>query len=114
MNATAPSRANWQFTACQYDISWEDQAENEARVLRLVDEGAFPNPSLLVLPEMYGSGFSMDVAKIAEGQERSGEQFLQRLARKTTSWVFGGVVTQGENGSGKNELVAINPEGSIC
>ena len=51
--------------AIQTDIAWEDKPVNYQRVLELV-ESAEPAPGCLItLPEMFATGFSMNVSEIA-------------------------------------------------
>jgi omega-amidase len=95
---------------CQLDIAWEDKAANHERVEALLDEARLPPGTLLVLPEMFATGFSMNVAAIAEGDERPTEGFLACLASWRGLTVVGGVVTRDECGRGRNEAIAISPE----
>ncbi len=52
---------------CQLDIAWEDKAANYARVQAMIAEAALPAGTLLLLPEMFATGFSMNAEAIAEG-----------------------------------------------
>jgi predicted amidohydrolase len=56
--------------ACQLDIAWEDKAENHRRAAALLEQANPPRGSLVVLPEMFATGFSMNVDATAEGDER--------------------------------------------
>ncbi len=96
---------------CQHDIVWEDKSATHARVENVPGQMAFPPGSLLVLPEMFSTGFSLDVPRIAEGEERKSERFLADVARASGIFVEGGVVTTGEGGRGRNEAVIFSPEG---
>jgi predicted amidohydrolase len=69
---------------------------------------------LIVLPEMFGSGFSMNVEKIAEPDPSPTEAFLRELSRSHQSAVLGGLVRSRSDGtecSGRNELIAFAPDG---
>jgi len=52
---------------CQLDITWEDKPANFAKVRSLLAAAVPPPGSLVLLPEMFATGFSMNVAKIREG-----------------------------------------------
>ena len=52
--------------ALQYDIAWENKAANFAKVHKLLTEALPARDSLVVLPEMFATGFSMNVDAIAE------------------------------------------------
>lgn len=99
--------------ALQLDIAWEDRAANFRKVNALL-EATPPTPgSLLVLPEMFASGFSMNIAVTGQGPDREDEAFLGGLARKYQVFVAGGVVSQGTGLMGRNEAVAFSPEGVL-
>jgi predicted amidohydrolase len=51
--------------ALQYDIAWEDRAANVATIRRMLDAREPPAGSLVVLPEMALTGFSMNVDRVA-------------------------------------------------
>jgi omega-amidase len=102
-----------QVAAVQFDIAWEDRPANFSRVRALL-AGAPPAPgSLIVLPEMFASGFSMNLAATRQTVAREDETFLAALAREYRSFVVGGVVSPAENGRGRNESVAFSPAGEL-
>ncbi len=98
---------------CQFDIAWEDKAENYRRVLDLLRPGGIEPDSLLVLPEMFATGFSMDVATIAEEPGGETEVFLQSIATDNRCMVVGGVVVHGADGKGRNEALVVGPTGRV-
>ena len=101
------------ISAVQLDIAWEDKAANFARVRALL-AAAPPEPgSLIVLPEMFASGFSMNLAVTRQNDARDDETFLAALAREHRSFVIGGVVSPAENGRGRNESVTFSPTGEL-
>jgi predicted amidohydrolase len=59
---------------------------------------------------MFATGFSMNVASVAEGAARGGERFLTETARRLHCAVIGGVVTAEPGGRGRNEAVAFGPD----
>lgn len=98
----------------QYDIAWEDRAANVARVReRLTAAGVAPG-SLVVLPEMGLTGFSMQVARVADTEARESESALRALARDFRAWVVGGVVTRAPDGRGRNEALVAAPDGALA
>ncbi len=70
--------------------------------------------SLIVLPEMFGVGFSLSIDVIAEKESCETEVFMAQLAQQYQSCVLGGVVTEATNGKGLNQAVAMGPDGEIC
>ena len=101
-----------QIIGCQLAIVWEDKPANHHKV-RLLMERAAPSPgALIILPEMFATGFSMKIARIAEDEERSSEHFLAHLAADFGVYVQGGVVNRGADGKGLNQAVTFAPDGS--
>ncbi|MCI0745055.1 MAG: carbon-nitrogen family hydrolase [Verrucomicrobia subdivision 3 bacterium] len=96
---------------CQSDVTWENKDANFARVERLL-AGDEPEPgSLVLLPEMFSTGFSMNVSGIREGEARETEGFLEQIAKRFRVFVLGGVVTDAPDGRGYNQALALSPEG---
>ncbi|MDQ2731275.1 MAG: carbon-nitrogen family hydrolase [Armatimonadota bacterium] len=96
----------------QLDAVWHDKAANHARVRRLL-EAAPPEPgSLVILPEMFSTGFSMDVAAVTEGVDRLSERFLGSIAAQYGVGVLGGVVRPAPDGRGRNQAVLFGRDGS--
>lgn len=100
-----------QVVLCQTDIVWEDKSANHAHARKLLHETDIPEQSLILLPEMFSTGFSMNVEKVAEGDSRETEYFLAHLAKQYNSFVCGGVVNQNPEGWGTNECVLFGPTG---
>ena len=99
--------------ALQLDIAWEDKAANYRKVEALL-AATPPNPgSLVVMPEMFSTGFSMNLAVTQQGSKREDEAFLAALAREHQVFVAGGLVNAGSGGKGRNEAVAFSPEGNL-
>ena len=102
-----------QILALQTDIDWEDPAANREKVRRLLD-AAPPKPgALVVLPEMFATGFTMDPAKTAEPAGGETELFLSGLAKKRKACVLAGLPTRAKGGKFHNEAVAFAPDGGV-
>ncbi len=98
--------------AVQPDIVWEDKTANFRKVRALLAANPPTPGSLVVLPEMFACGFSMNLAVTRQDERREDESFLRDLARETQATVLGGVVSPaGERG--RNEAVAFSPDGSL-
>ena len=96
---------------CQPDIQWEDKEANHANVRKLLEKAAPSPDSLIVLPEMFATGFSMNVDTITDDRDRTTQKFLARLAREYKAFVLAGVVTRCEDGRGLNQAVIYKPTG---
>lgn len=97
----------------QIDSVWEDRAANHAKAKKLITN-ANPQPgSLIILPETFSTGFSMNLPVTAEPENGPTEQFLREIAAQHQSCVIGGVVTQTADGRGFNQALAIAPDGKL-
>ena len=98
--------------AVQLDSIWEDKAANFAKVRALLAKQPPAPGSLIILPEMFATGFSCDLSKTQEataGGET--EAFLKDLAREHDCAVLGGVVTPGSSTFARNQSLVIAPDG---
>jgi omega-amidase len=98
----------------QLDIAWENKRTNFARVRELLTAEAPVPGSLLVLPEMFATGFSCDLNATRQSNPPECDEFLATLAREFDCCVIGGVVTVGNNGRARNEALAIGPGGILA
>ncbi|MGC9453260.1 MAG: nitrilase-related carbon-nitrogen hydrolase [Phycisphaerae bacterium] len=96
----------------QLDIAWHDKAANCAAAAELIAGARPPTGSLIVLPEMFATGFSMDVPVICEDASGPAHAFLAETAREYRSFVLGGVAARAEAGRGANEAVVFDPDGA--
>jgi omega-amidase len=102
-----------QIVACQLDIAWEDKPASHDRAAALLSKADIRPGALVVLPEMFATGFSMHVDTIAESDDGPTHRFLAELARRFQSHVIGGVVTRAADGRGRNDAVVFGPDGRL-
>src|SRR5688500_7635870 len=99
---------------CQFDIAWEDKPENYRRASRLARSAKLPAGSLLLLPEMFATGFSMNADAIAEPPHGPTGLFLADLAIELGSHVLGGaVMSDGTTPRPRNEALLFDPTGKL-
>ena len=89
------------LAALQTDIVWEDPEANFERLRPLLAHAAACGARLIVLPEMYACGFSMNTAAIAEPPGGPSVAFLIEQARSLGVWICGSVPEQPELGASK-------------
>jgi predicted amidohydrolase len=85
---------NTTLIAVQLNIAWEDREANFRRVRSLLSVAPPPPGSLVVLPEMFATGFSMNVNAVAEPYGGPTERFLAELALEYRAFVAGGVAAR--------------------
>lgn len=95
----------------QFDIAWEDKPANHKKIHTLLTKATVAPNSLIILPEMFDTGFSMNVDATAQDDSRESESFLKRLADAFRSAVLGGVIGRTRDGDACNQAVAFSPEG---
>ena len=96
----------------QLDIVWEDAAANHRRVRELLAASPPGEGSLVVLPEMFASGFSMNVAKVGEPVGGPSEMFVCEIAKTYRCHVIAGIAMAGEP-LGANEAIVASPAGGV-
>jgi omega-amidase len=95
----------------QLDCVWENKQANFDRVNALLDAESPAAGSLIVLPEMFATGFSPNTAVTKQGADRESDQFLRSMAQKHGCCVVGGVVTENRAGKCQNEAVVLEATG---
>jgi predicted amidohydrolase len=80
----------------QLDIAWEDLAVNFDRADRLAEQAAAAGARLLVLPEMFATGFAVHSEEVPQHAESVRDQ-LRELARRHGTWVLGGYAEPGKD-----------------
>ena len=98
---------------CQLDIEWENKRENFRKVREALRTAAPEPGSLFVLPEMFATGFTMNVAGMAESEESETEAFLAGLAREFNIFLLGGLPRRTSSPLGVNQAVTFSPEGQL-
>ncbi|HYG73644.1 MAG TPA: carbon-nitrogen family hydrolase [Planctomycetota bacterium] len=98
------------LACCQTDILWENKSANHAKVRSMVSAANLPKDTLLLLPELFAVGFSMNISEIDDTRSRQTQRFLSELAKEFSIYVCGGVAMSCE-GKGRNECAIYNPAG---
>lgn len=99
--------------ALQLDIAWENKAANFDKVRRLLTKAAPEKDSLVVLPEMFATGFSMNTGEIAEAYGGETEQFLAGAAREFEVCLVAGAAMRGRDGQARNKALVFSPAGEL-
>jgi len=100
--------------AIQHDIVWEDPGTNFAHLAPMIAAAAEAGARLVVLTEMYSTGFSMDTDRIAEVLDGPSTQFLVEQARHHGVWICGSIPERPHDGGLPfNQLVLAAPDGAL-
>jgi predicted amidohydrolase len=76
----------------------------------MIEEAAPKRGALVILPEMFASGFSMNVHAAAD-EDGALREFLAGAAREFGVLMMGGVVTRAPDGRGENRAIVFSPDG---
>lgn len=95
----------------QTALFWENPTANRNAIQEKINAIA-ENVDLIVLPEMFSSGFTMNPKAVAETMQGETLSWLQTVAKAKNSAVTGSLVIQ-ENGDFYNRLVFVFPSGAI-
>jgi predicted amidohydrolase len=95
----------------QMDLAWEYGAVNRARAEVLLEERQPPAGALVVLPEMFTTGFSMNVATVAEPAGGPTQSWLEAIARRWDICLLAGLARRDSNARCGNDALAIGPDG---
>ncbi len=101
---------NLRVTIVQTELHWQE-AEANRRMLAHKLAAASPATDLIVLPEMFTTGFSMNATAIAEEAEGPTLAWMQELAAQHQA-VLTGSVSIKENGHYYNRLFWVRPDGT--
>ena len=98
------------LTAIQTNLFWEDKQKNWEQLGRQL-EGLSP-ADIIIFPEMFTTGFSMEAEKNAESMEGETVQWMQHWAKKKNAAIAGSTVIK-ENNKCYNRFLFVSPNGKI-
>jgi omega-amidase len=97
-------------TLIQTELYWEDAAANLAMLEEKIWQIKDPT-DLIILPEMFNSGFTMNAAAVAEPMNLTTFKWMKQQAAQTGAVVTGSFVVREDN-KFYNRLVWMEPDGS--
>ena len=101
---------NIRITIVQADQFWEDKNANFSNYERLLKD---VKTDLIILPEMFQTGFSMNVDLLKEGQRNSFSiKWLKSLSKEKNAAIYTSLIIE-ENKKIYNRGVFIKPNGEI-
>ncbi|MBU1283092.1 MAG: amidohydrolase [Gammaproteobacteria bacterium] len=101
-----------QLALIQTTLVWQDPAANRAHFELLLTQAR--GADLIVLPEMFSTGFSMDSAALAEPEGGMTSQWLREQAEGLQAVITGSLIIQADDGSYRNRLLWARPDGSLA
>lgn len=100
---------NLAVTLIQCELAWEQPADNRRQIGEIVDK-LDGHTDVIVLPEMFTTGFSMNALANAEEPGGATEQWMMNIARIRDCAVTGSIAVRADNGV-YNRMLFANPTG---
>jgi len=98
-------------TIVQPDIFWEKKSANLSHLEEILDfSPGFTD--LIVLPEMFTTGFTMDPGKYAEQDDSETFGWMQKISGIKEAAVCGSFIAE-DKGSYYNRFICVSPSGEI-
>ncbi|MBN4070158.1 amidohydrolase [Olleya sp. AH-315-F22] len=95
----------------QADLVWENPLKNRYAFLGKIE--AIPEDiDLIILPEMFTTGFTMNVSSVAETMEGDTIKWMQYLAVKMKAAIVGSIIIK-ENNNYYNRLFFVHPNRKV-
>ncbi len=98
------------ITTIQTDIIWQNKEMNLENYQDKID--GIDSTDLIILPEMFTTGFTMNPIPFAESMDGITVQWMKENALKKNSALCGSIIIE-EGGKYFNRFIWINPDGSI-
>jgi predicted amidohydrolase len=98
-------------TLIQSDLVWENKPANLLQFEQKIKSIQTPT-NLVILPEMFTTGFSMNPSALAENMEGTTVQWMKKMAAQYKIILTGSVIIQ-ENNQYFNRLLWVLPNGMI-
>jgi omega-amidase len=103
---------NLRVTIVQTELHWQDAEANRTMFSEKLAAAA-PKTDLIVLPEMFTTGFSMNAEGLAEPAEGPTLTWMRQEANAHNAVITGSVMVKDENAY-FNRLYWVNPDGSYA
>ena len=93
----------------QSDLAWENAVENRSRFSEKFN--TLGETDLIVLPEMFNSGFTMDPQNVDEHMSGKTVSWMREEAGRLNSAISGSLVIN-EDGNYSNRMIFMRPDGT--
>lgn len=94
----------------QLDSQWQKKAQNYLQIKEILETEEIEENSLIVLPEAFGTGFSLNTDITTKGEPERTSAFLIELSIRYRSWVVGGIIQRVKKAN-FNRCICYSPKG---
>lgn len=102
---------NLKISCIQADLAWENIDQNLAKFSQLLYQVPLDS-EMVILPEMFTTGFSMNSANLAEPMDGKTFNWLKTEAKKHKKIILGSAIIQDEN-KYYNRCITMFPDGKF-
>jgi predicted amidohydrolase len=95
----------------QTTLAWHDPEANRSHFEKLLEQAR--GADLVILPEMFTTGFSMESEHLAEAEEGPTSVWLREQAARFDTVVTGSVIVRDASGFHRNRLLWARPDGEL-
>lgn len=95
----------------QTDLVWENPHKNRKQFKEMI-EGMTEDVDVIVLPEMFSTGFTMNAKELAEPMDGKTVGWMQKRALKSNAAIVGSLIISAEN-KFYNRLLFVEPSGKV-
>lgn len=95
----------------QTTLAWHDRQANLEHFEQLLEQAR--GADLIILPEMFTTGFSMESETLAEAENGPTSKWLRAQSAKFDAVITGSVIVQAADGSHRNRLLWARPDGEV-
>ena len=106
------AQENLRIAVFQLDLAWENPEANRTKIDEWIQK-ANRKMDVVFLPEMFTTGFSMNVAELAESMDGETIKWMKTLCSEHQLALCGSLIIK-ENGQFFNRLVFVKPSGEIA
>jgi omega-amidase len=103
-------KADLKITLIQFAPAWEQKAANLDYCSKIL--AGMVDTDLFVLPEMFTTGFSMNVKNLAEPMDGPTLQWMKQKAGETGAAIAGSTIIE-EDGNFYNRFLWVTPHGQV-
>ena len=98
------------ITLVQSALYWENIEKNLSSFEEKLNN--IGQTDLIILPEMFSTGFSMNASAVAESMDGTAVNWMRKTAAKKNSAITGSLIIR-EGGKFYNRLIFMRPDGSL-
>ena len=106
------NKPDLELALIQTTLAWHDPDANREHFQSLLEQAR--GADLIILPEMFSTGFSMESAELAELEDGPSSVWLREQAQRIGAVICGSLIIQADDGSYRNRLLWARPDGSLA